>query len=173
MGAGANLETQQTDETNGRNEKEPESLLFRRGRRVVASTRVSGLDLFGQKAKLIDASRTDFVDDGDDGAVLGASIAFDVDGFVELIGDLVFNLRRDLFFGDLVVAEVDVVVARDRNDDGVVLSASCISRGLLTVAISTETPFCNMGVTTMKMISSTSMMSAIGMTLGAAICAPA
>ncbi len=33
-------------------------------------------------------------------------------------------------------------------------------------------PFCNIGVTTMKMISNTSMMSAIGITLGAAICAP-
>ena len=33
--------------------------------------------------------------------------------------------------------------------------------------------FWNMGVTTMKMISNTSMMSAIGITFGADICAPA
>src|SRR5262249_49934725 len=46
------------------------------------------------------------------------------------------------------------------------LSASCMSSGLLTLAISTVMPFCNMGVTTMKMISSTSMISAIEMTLG-------
>ena len=44
-----------------------------------------------------------------------------------------------------------------------------MSIGLATFAISTDIPFCNMGVTTMKMISSTSMMSAIGMMFGAAI----
>src|SRR6266481_3907916 len=45
------------------------------------------------------------------------------------------------------------------------LSASCIAVGLLTLAISTETPCCNMGVTTMKMMSSTSITSTIGVTL--------
>jgi hypothetical protein len=39
--------------------------------------------------------------------------------------------------------------------------------------MSTDTPFCNMGVTTMKMINSTSMMSAIGITFGDDICDPA
>src|SRR3984893_2033945 len=45
------------------------------------------------------------------------------------------------------------------------LSASCMSVGLLTLAISTGTPCCNMGVTTMKMMSSTSITSTIGVTL--------
>src|SRR5271157_3914546 len=45
------------------------------------------------------------------------------------------------------------------------LSASCMSSGLLTLAISTGTPCCNIGVTTMKMISSTSITSTIGVTL--------
>src|ERR1022692_3067741 len=45
------------------------------------------------------------------------------------------------------------------------LSASCISSGLLTLAMSTGTPCCNMGVTTMKIISSTSITSTIGVTL--------
>src|SRR5260370_40887474 len=53
------------------------------------------------------------------------------------------------------------------------LSASVISWGLSVEAKSTWCVFCNMGVTTMKMISRTSMMSAMGMTLGAAIWAPA
>src|SRR5271163_148245 len=45
------------------------------------------------------------------------------------------------------------------------LSASCISSGLLTWAMSTCLPCCNMGVTTMKMINSTSITSTIGVTL--------
>src|SRR5215469_2236146 len=49
------------------------------------------------------------------------------------------------------------------------LSALGMSSGLGTRAISTETPFDSKGVTTMKIISSTSMMSAMGMTFGAAI----
>src|SRR5438270_10551319 len=45
------------------------------------------------------------------------------------------------------------------------LSASCISRGLFVWGISTETPFWSIGVMTMKMISSTSMTSTMGVTL--------
>src|SRR6202034_2978185 len=45
------------------------------------------------------------------------------------------------------------------------LSASGICSGLLTGAISTLIPFCNMGVTTMKMISRTSITSTMGVTL--------
>src|SRR5947199_3372617 len=45
------------------------------------------------------------------------------------------------------------------------LSASGICSGLFTGAISTLMPFCNMGVTTMKMISSTSITSTMGVTL--------
>ena len=48
-------------------------------------------------------------------------------------------------------------------------SALGMSTGFVTLAISTLMPFCNMGVTTMKMISRTSMMSAMGIILGAAI----
>src|ERR1700740_3125594 len=49
------------------------------------------------------------------------------------------------------------------------LSALGMSSGFETLAMSTETPFDSKGVTTMKIISSTSMMSAIGMTFGEAI----
>src|ERR1700682_5727934 len=45
------------------------------------------------------------------------------------------------------------------------LSASGIDCGLLTFAMSTLTPCCNMGVITMKMISNTSITSTIGVTL--------
>src|SRR6202049_3723385 len=45
------------------------------------------------------------------------------------------------------------------------LSASGICSGLLTGAISTLMPFCNMGVTTMKIISRTSITSTMGVTL--------
>src|SRR5882757_1409715 len=45
------------------------------------------------------------------------------------------------------------------------LSASCIGVGLFTLAMSTLMPFCNMGVITMKMISSTNITSTIGVTL--------
>src|SRR6185503_11748788 len=45
------------------------------------------------------------------------------------------------------------------------LSASGIDSGLLTLAMSTLTPCCNMGVITMKMISNTSITSTIGVTL--------
>src|SRR5271169_1857231 len=45
------------------------------------------------------------------------------------------------------------------------MSASGICSGLLTGAMSTLTPFCNMGVTTIKMIRSTSITSTMGVTL--------
>src|ERR1019366_9173740 len=45
------------------------------------------------------------------------------------------------------------------------LSASGIISGLFTFAISTLTPFCNMGVITMKMINNTSITSTMGVTL--------
>src|ERR1700687_5854174 len=45
------------------------------------------------------------------------------------------------------------------------LSASGIDCGLLTFAMSTLTPCCNMGVITMKMISNTSITSTMGVTL--------
>jgi hypothetical protein len=100
------------------------------------------LILFRQQAKLIDARGADFVHHRDNVAVLGSSIALYVDSFVKTGGQHVFNLPGDVFLGDL---------------------------GLLTLAISTGRLFCNIGVTTIKMISRTSMMSAIGMTFGAAI----
>src|SRR5467141_3126449 len=52
------------------------------------------------------------------------------------------------------------------------LSALGMSIGLVTLAKSTGMPGCNMGVTTMKMMSSTSMMSAMGMIFGDAITEP-
>src|SRR5271165_1828642 len=45
------------------------------------------------------------------------------------------------------------------------LSASGMGAGLLTLAMSTLTPFCSIGVMTMKMISSTSITSTMGVTL--------
>src|SRR5580704_11407953 len=48
-------------------------------------------------------------------------------------------------------------------------SASGIFSAFSALAMFTACPCCNMGVMTMKMISNTSMMSAIGMTFGAAI----
>src|SRR3954451_6381764 len=45
------------------------------------------------------------------------------------------------------------------------LSAACIGMGFLVFAMSTLTPFDNMGVMTMKMMSITSMTSTIGVTL--------
>src|SRR6516225_8106351 len=45
------------------------------------------------------------------------------------------------------------------------LSASGMGTGLLTLAMSTLTPFCSIGVMTMKMISSTSITSTMGVTL--------
>src|SRR5712691_10994097 len=45
------------------------------------------------------------------------------------------------------------------------LSASGMDSGLLTFAMSTLTPCCNMGVITMKMINNTSITSTMGVTL--------
>src|SRR5215472_5927818 len=55
------------------------------------------------------------------------------------------------------------------------LSAACMGIGFLTFAISTLTPLDNMGVMTMKMMSSTSITSTMGVTLmsatgGGALC---
>ena len=45
------------------------------------------------------------------------------------------------------------------------LSAACMGTGLTVFTISTLMPFDNMGVMTMKMISSTSITSTMGVTL--------
>ncbi len=79
----------------------------------------------GEQPELIDAGRADLIDDGHDVAILGASIALDVNGLVQTGGDAILDQTGE------------------------------------------------MGVTTMKMISSTSMMSAMGITLGDAIWGPA
>src|SRR5215467_5459128 len=51
-------------------------------------------------------------------------------------------------------------------------SASFMSTGFLVLASSTLWPFCNIGVTTMKMIRRTSITSAIGVTLMSAVTSP-
>src|SRR4029079_14570424 len=51
-------------------------------------------------------------------------------------------------------------------------SASFISIGFFVLASSTLTPFCNIGVTTMKMIRRTSITSAIGVTLISEVTSP-
>ena len=65
---------------------------------------------------------------------------------------------------------VDVNMAKVENPTAMTmassLSASCMSLAVFVRAKSTGWSFCNMGVTTMKMISNTSMISAMGMTLG-------
>ena len=129
-------------------------------------------DLFGHQADVIHTRGTNFIHHLDHIAVLGATVTLDEDGLVQFVGDEVTDLIRNLGDVGLGVAQVDVPARRDATMMASSLSASGISLGLLTFANSTDKPLVSMGVTTMKMISSTSMMSAIGMTFGADICAP-
>ena len=131
------------------------------------------LVLLGQKAELIDACGPDFIHDRNHIAVLRSSVALHVHGLVEAIGDAILDLPGDVFFSRLGMAKIDVAIARDRHDDGIILVRILHFVRVSVLAMSTGMFFCNIGVTTMKMISRTSMMSAMGMTFGAAIWLPA
>src|ERR1035438_8989269 len=78
------------------------------------------LDPLGEKPELIDARRAYFVHDGDNRAVLGPGIALNIDGFIQLVGDQILNLPRNLRLGNFVSTEEDVVIASDGDDDGIV-----------------------------------------------------
>jgi len=104
--------------------------------------------------------------------ILGATIALDVDGLVQLAGDPIAHLIGNLRDVRLGVTQVNVTTRRNAHDNGIILVGIGMSLGLVTFARSAGKPLVSMGVTTMKMINNTSMMSAMGMTLGDDIVEP-
>ena len=131
--------------------------------------------LFGlvrEQADVVHARGANFVHHLDHIAVLGATVALDENGLVQSVGDAVANLLGDLRNIGFVVAQVNVPAGGNANDHGVILVGIGHIIGIVDLRQIHRQPFVSMGVTTMKMISSTSMMSAIGMTFGAAIGAP-
>src|SRR5882762_6788142 len=79
------------------------------------------LVFLGEQTELIDAGGANLIDDGDDFAILRASIALHVNGLVKTSGDAILDLTGEIFLGHLSVAKVDFAVAGDGDDDGVVL----------------------------------------------------
>jgi hypothetical protein len=133
-----------------------DSRLVRRGRRG-AST----FQPVGEQSDVVNAGGPNFINDLDDIAVFRAAITLDKDGLIDAALDAIAHLRSHLIERGFLAADKDIAAAGNSDDDGVVFIG--------TLAISTDIPFCSMGVTTMKIINSTSMMSAIGIILGAAI----
>src|SRR5260370_3341352 len=74
----------------------------------------------GEQTELIDTGRANLIDNGDHVAVLGASIAFDVNGLVKAGGEAIFNLPGEIGLECLCVAEIDVPIASDSHNDGIV-----------------------------------------------------
>src|SRR5580704_19115295 len=79
------------------------------------------LILLGQQPQLIDAGRADFVHHCHNVAVLGSSIALNVNSLIETGGQHVFNLSGDIFLSDLRVLKVDRSISSDRYDNRVIL----------------------------------------------------
>src|SRR6266404_497672 len=91
VGSGAAVENQQTNGTN----RKPRSSI-RRGRRRSCFVL---LVLLGEQTELIDTSRANLVDNGNDVAILRACIALDVNGLVQTSGETILHLARDVFLG--------------------------------------------------------------------------
>src|SRR4029077_11361823 len=91
VGSGAALKlAKKPEQTNDRFAPLPLIRLRRRRRRRALLVPV------GQQADLVDPRRTDFVDDGNHIAILGARVAFYVYGLVQTVRDAVLDLRGDL-----------------------------------------------------------------------------
>src|ERR1700739_214404 len=76
---------------------------------------------FGQQTQLIDAGRANLVDDGDNGAIFGPSIALQVHGLIQLAGNAVLHLSGQVRFLYLGVAKEDISVASNSHHDRIFL----------------------------------------------------
>src|SRR6266851_8922786 len=125
----------------------------------------SGLLLIRQEAELVHPGRTNVVDDFDYPAELRPGVGLEKDPFIGPIRQLIFDLLRQIIHLDGVSPKEDLVISSDGNQQRVFLVGVVHIRGIIDLAMSTGVPCCNIGVTTMKMISSTSITSTIGVTL--------
>src|SRR5258708_12283251 len=91
------------------------SIRGRRRRRTIL------LVFLGEQTELIDAGRANLIDDGDDFAVLRASIALDVNGLVKTRGDAILDLTGEIFLGHLRLPKVDFALPAHAAADGVSL----------------------------------------------------
>src|ERR1700733_3615638 len=78
-------------------------LLAVRGRR----RRCFALVLFRKQTKLIDAGRSNLIDNCDNIAVLRSSIALHVDGLVEAVGNAILDLAGQVIFTGRRMSQVD------------------------------------------------------------------
>src|SRR5947208_9496101 len=113
--SGATLKNQQT---NGERCKRTARRSIRGWRR---SSRSLLLIFLGEQTELIDTGRANFIDNGDHVAVLGASIALNVNGLVKTGRDAILDLSGDIFLAHLSVAEKNAAIASDGHHDGIVL----------------------------------------------------
>src|SRR3984957_17081708 len=91
------------------------------GRRRRRSGATLPTDFFSQQAKMVNASRADFVHGLDDVAVFGAGIGAHENGLVQAVGDKVLHFAGDFVELNLGAAEIEVAVTGDRDNDGVIL----------------------------------------------------
>src|SRR5436190_8299962 len=113
--SGATLKNQQT---NGERCKRTARRSIRGWRR---SSRSLLLVFLGEQTELIDTGRANFIDHGDHVALLGASIALNVNGLVKTGRDAILDLSGDIFLAHLSVAEKNAAIASDGHYDGIVL----------------------------------------------------
>jgi len=121
--------------------------------------------LVGQQSHFIHARRADRVDGILDRAELCTRVGTNKDRFARLVGQLIAHPGAQLGGSNLVLPQEHAAVAGNGDNDGIFLVRIGIDVGLSTLARSTFTLFCSMGVMTMKMISSTSITSTMGVTL--------
>src|SRR5437016_2170203 len=113
--SGATLKNQQT---NGERYPQTVRRSIRGWRR---SSRFTLLVFLGEQTELIDTGRANLIDNGDHVAVLGASIALNVNGLVKTGRDAILDLSGDIFLADLRVAEKNAAIASDGHYDGILL----------------------------------------------------
>lgn len=110
----------------------------------------------------------DLVDNIDNFTIAHAHATFDVNNLVVFLLDVrqhLLDLFLNLILADLFLAKVVLAIIGNSDYNRVVLDDSLVFlRVLRSFGRFTVTPCCNKGVTTMKMIKSTNMMSTIGVT---------
>src|SRR5207248_1722504 len=89
------------------------NLLASASRRCRRGLLLIALFLLGEQPKIINAGRADIIDHFYDRTVLGASISAHINALVDPIRKPVFNLLRQLVGSDLVIAEEDLTVTHN------------------------------------------------------------
>src|SRR5215472_9626523 len=118
VGSGAVPQTQQTNDPCG---KAKSTASVARFGFILRLLRAGRFDFFRQQTEGVDARGTNLVHGRDHVPILRSRITFHVHGLVQLVGDAVFDLPGDVFFGDLGITQVQRSITGHGDNNGIVL----------------------------------------------------